>query len=88
MSEKQISYNEAIGELKEILENIQDQNIDVDELAAKVKRARELIGICDQRIKKTKMEVEEVIKTSSGQEVGKKEGKEDGEYIDVKDTSL
>ena len=73
MSEKQISYNEALDELKAILEDIRDQNIDVDKLATKVKRAREPIDICEQRIKKAKMEVEEVIKNSSKQEVGKKE---------------
>jgi len=73
MSEEQISYNEVLDELKAILEDIRDQNIDVDKLAIKVKRARELIDICEQRIKKAKMEVEEVIKNSSKQEVGKKE---------------
>jgi len=73
MSEEQISYNEVLDELKAILEDIRDQNIDVDKLATKVKRARELIDICEQRIKKAKMEVEEVIKNSSKQEVGKKE---------------
>jgi len=69
MSEKQNSYNDALGELKEILENIRGQNIDVDQLATKVKRARELIDICEQRIKKAKMEVEEVIKSSPLKEV-------------------
>ena len=69
MSEKQNSYNDALGELKEILENIRGQNIDVDQLVTKVKRARELIDICEQRIKKAKMEVEEVIKSSPLKEV-------------------
>ena len=55
MSEEQISYNEVLDELKAILEDIRDQNIDVDKLATKVKRARELINICEQRIKKAKM---------------------------------
>jgi len=73
MSEKQNSYNDALGELKEILENIRGQNIDVDQLATKVKRARELIDICEQRIKKAKMEVEEVIKSFPPKEVNKKE---------------
>ena len=69
MSEKQNSYNDALGELKEILENIRGQNIDVDQLVTKVKRARELIDICEQKIKKAKMEVEEVIKSSPLKEV-------------------
>jgi len=73
MSEKQNSYNDTLEELKEILKNIRDQNIDVDQLATKVKRARELIDICEQRIKKAKMEVEEVIKSFPPKEVNKKE---------------
>lgn len=65
MSEKQISYNKAFKELQEILEDIREQNIDVDELATKVKRAKELIGICEERIKGAEMEVKEVTKTLS-----------------------
>ena len=65
MSEKQISYNEAYEELQTILEDIKERNVDVDKLAAKVKRARELINLCEERIKKAEMEVEKIIKTSS-----------------------
>ncbi|PIR71936.1 MAG: exodeoxyribonuclease VII small subunit [Candidatus Nealsonbacteria bacterium CG10_big_fil_rev_8_21_14_0_10_36_24] len=65
MSEKQISYNEAYEELQTILEDIKERNIDVDKLAAKVKRARELINLCEERIKKAEMEIEEIIKSSS-----------------------
>ena len=64
MSEKQISYNEAYEELQTILEDIKEGNVDVDELAAKVKRARELITLCEGRIKKAEMEIEEIIKSS------------------------
>jgi len=63
MSEKQISYNQAFEELQKILEDIKEQNIDVDKLAAKVKRAKELISICEGRIKQAEMEVKEVTKT-------------------------
>jgi len=64
MSEKQISYNEAYEELQSILEDIKERNVDVDKLAAKVKRARELITLCEERIKKAEMEIEEIIKSS------------------------
>ena len=63
MSEKQISYNEAYKELQAILEDIKERNIDVDKLAEKVKRARELIKICEGKIKKTEIEVEDIIKS-------------------------
>ena len=65
MSEKQISYSEAHEELQAILEEIKQRNVDVDKLAAKVKRARELINFCEERIKKAEMEIEEIIKSSS-----------------------
>lgn len=64
MSEKQISYNEAYDELQTILEDIKERNVDVDKLAAKVKRARELINLCEERIKKAEMEIEEIVKFS------------------------
>ena len=64
MSEKQISYNEAYEELQTILEDRKERNIDVDKLAAKVKRARELINLCEERIKKAEMEIEEIVKSS------------------------
>jgi len=64
MNEKQISYNEAYEELQSILEDIKERNVDVDKLAAKVKRARELINLCEERIKKAEMEIEEIVKSS------------------------
>ena len=59
---KEISYNQAYQELKEILDEIKERSIDVDQLSAKVKRARELILICEKRIKKVELEVESIIK--------------------------
>lgn len=64
MSEKQISYKEAYEELQTILEDIKERNVDVDELAAKVKRARKLIDFCEEKIKKVEIEIEEIVKSS------------------------
>ena len=63
MSEKQISYSQAYEELQTILEDIKERSVDVDKLAAKAKRAKELISICEKRIKQAEMEVKEVTKT-------------------------
>ena len=65
MSEKEISYKQAFEELEGILEDIKERSVDVDELSDKVKRARELIDICEKRIKQVEMEVEEVTKKFS-----------------------
>ena len=60
MEKKQLSYEKAIIELEEILENIKERNIDVDQLATKVKRAKELIALCEKKIKQAEMKVEEI----------------------------
>ena len=45
-SETPSGYDAAFGELKTILEALQQDEIGVDELAQKVKRAAELIAFC------------------------------------------
>ena len=60
MEEKQISYNQAFEELQTILDDIKQGNIDVDKLATRVKRARELISICEKKIKRAETQVEEI----------------------------
>ena len=49
-------------ELNEILDSLQSEDIDVDELSSKVRRATELIRICRQKIQNTELEVENILK--------------------------
>ncbi len=58
---KEIKYSQAVQELQEIVEKLQDETIDVDELSSKVKRATELIKLCKHKIQKTEMEVETIL---------------------------
>ena len=62
MTKKPLSYQEATAELSEILEDLQSENVDVDELSTKVKRATELIKVCRDKIQKTELEVKKIIK--------------------------
>lgn len=62
MSKKTLKYKDAEAELAEILEDLQSERIDVDEIAARVKRAVELIRFCKEKIQHTEMEVKKVIK--------------------------
>ena len=59
MTKKKISYNEAIEEIEEILQKIENEELDVDELSEKVKRVSSLIKICKQKLYKTEEEVED-----------------------------
>lgn len=48
---KTITYNAALEELRQIVEELQGENIDIDELAAKVRRASELIALCREKLR-------------------------------------
>ena len=58
---KEIAYEKAIEELEEIVSRIESEEIPVDELAEKVKRAGELIKICKTKLYKTEEEVKNVL---------------------------
>ena len=56
-----MTYKDAIEELEEIVHGIENEDIDVDELAKKVERASKLLTICSDKLKKTEQEVDKVI---------------------------
>lgn len=58
---EEITYREALEELEAILEAIEEEQVDVDELAVKVKRSAELIRLCRSRIDAAATEVEAVV---------------------------
>lgn len=60
MEEKQ-TYESAWTELNTISQEIENETISVDQLAAKVKRAAELIEFCQTRLKSTEGEVTRII---------------------------
>ncbi len=62
MSKKQMKYTEAVEELNRILSDLESENIDVDELSDKVKRAIELIKLCREKIEQTELEVRKIVK--------------------------
>jgi len=54
-------YDAAFAELKAILDALQQDEIGVDALAEKVKRAAELIAFCGERLRTTEGEVQKVL---------------------------
>ncbi len=61
MPQKKQTYQEAIGELQEILARLESNDPNVDELAKDVRRAAELIKFCKQKLHATEEEVEKII---------------------------
>lgn len=62
MTKKNLKYGQAMDELKIILEDLESERIDVDEVSLKVKRAIELIKLCREKINKTELEVNKIVK--------------------------
>lgn len=62
MEKKKTGYAEAIREIELILEKFSNEELDVDTLAAEVKKATELIKICKQRLHKAETDVEEILR--------------------------
>jgi exodeoxyribonuclease VII small subunit len=62
MAKKNISYNEAVNAVEEILKQIEAGELDVDELAEKVKQASELLKICKGKLFQTEKEIESILK--------------------------
>jgi exodeoxyribonuclease VII small subunit len=59
--EETITYDQAYKELEAIAKDIENESISVDELAIKVKRAAELISICEVKLKSAETEVNNII---------------------------
>ncbi|MDZ7738585.1 MAG: exodeoxyribonuclease VII small subunit [Bacteroidales bacterium] len=61
MTENKPSFNKAVEELEQILEQIESGELDVDELSGKVKRASELLRLCQSKLRDTEEEIDKII---------------------------
>lgn len=66
MTQKKQTYREAITEVEEILASIENDVLDVDELAEKVKKVTLLLKFCKDKLFKTQEDVEKVLKEMEG----------------------
>ena len=62
MEKSKITYAQAIAEVEQILERFNNEQMNVDELGAQVKRAAELIRLRKERLRKAEKEVDEALK--------------------------
>lgn len=57
----EIGYGEALAELEQILDEMEDDSVDVDVLATRVRRAAELLRVCRDRITAARIEVTQIV---------------------------
>ena len=56
-----LTYAAAVASLEGILQEVEDGDLDVDVLAARVKEAAELLRFCRQRLDAARVDIEDVM---------------------------
>ncbi len=62
MAKKEMSFNEAVKEIERILQDIEQGDLDIDKLSQEVKRAAELIKLCQKKLRTTEEEINSIFK--------------------------
>ena len=57
-----LTYNKAFEELSILVDDIEDDKIQLDKLAEKVKKANELIMYCEKKLHKIEDDVDMILK--------------------------
>lgn len=58
---KEMTYEEAFSELKEIVNSLEDSETKIDELETKLRRAESLIEFCKTKIKDVEVNIEDLL---------------------------
>lgn len=60
-TQETITYKEAMAQLEEIVYKIENEEPDVDELSAMVKKASDLMQFCRKKLKSTEEEINQTL---------------------------
>lgn len=59
--EKKINYETALSEIEEIVNKMENDEFDIDQLSANLKRAQMLIKLCRDKLTKTDAEIKKLL---------------------------
>ena len=62
-NEETPGFSEALEELEEILRRIEEEETDVDKLAAELRRAAILLELCRGKLRKAEVEVTQIVQS-------------------------
>lgn len=60
-TKKKESYSQAMARLEEIVRQIDDNQLEIDQLADKIKEANEIIAFCSDKLTKADQEIEKLL---------------------------
>ena len=61
----ELTYSEAYSKLEDIVAQLEEGDIPLDKLSAKVKQANELITICENKLRNIQTEIKDATKTAT-----------------------
>ncbi len=61
-----LTYNEAYSQLEELVIQLEDDSIQLDTLASKVKQAHELIELCERKLRAIHTDVDNALPQPKG----------------------
>lgn len=61
MTKKEIKYEEAVAQLEEIVEKMENDELDIDQLSEQLKRAKDLVKLCKAKLTKTDEEIKKLL---------------------------
>lgn len=61
MAKKEIKYEEAVAQLEEIVDKMENDELDIDQLSDQLKRAKELVKLCKDKLTKTDEEIKRLL---------------------------
>ncbi len=76
--DKKLGFNAAMEELTAIVQRIEEDQTDIDGLAAALHRASQLLEFCRGKIRKVDLEVSQIVEQLDGEENGSDDDVADG----------
>ena len=56
-----INYEKALQELQTIVKHMENDELDIDQMATQLRRAKELIKLCKDKLTKTDEEIKQIL---------------------------
>ena len=61
MENKEMKYEEALRQLEDIVEKMENDELDIDQLSDQLKKAKKLVKLCKDKLTKTDAEIRKLL---------------------------
>ena len=61
MEKEEMKYEQAVRELEEIVDRMENDELDIDQLSEQLKRAKTLVKLCKDKLTKTNEEIKKLL---------------------------